>query len=57
MIDWIGAENRFHAVVDGHTACGCTIGGATSADHPCEHCVDLLFGMLESVPGLEAVDA
>lgn len=57
MIDWIGAHKRFHAVIDGHAACGAQIGGVTLADLPCDHCVDLLFGMLDSVPGLDPVDS
>lgn len=57
MIDWIGAQGRFHAVIDGHAACTAPIGGVALADRPCEHCLALLFGMLEIVPGLDAVDA
>lgn len=57
MIDWIGSQRRFHAVLNGSSVCGSSIGGETFAELPCEQCLGLLFGMLDAVPGLEPVDA
>lgn len=53
MIDWIGADNAFHAVVNGQSVCGTSIGGRVTGDHPCETCVLLLFDTLATVPGFD----
>ncbi len=56
MIDWIRAQGKYHAVVDGSAVCGELIGGTFAADHPCEVCVGALYRMVGNVPGLEADD-
>lgn len=57
MMDWIGADGEFHAVVNGQSACGAHIGGSAAASHACESCLFGLFTMLENVPGFETEDA
>lgn len=56
-VDWIGGpDRRYHATVDGSTACGAELGGVAIADHPCETCVEIIFAAIAAIPGLDAED-